>query len=295
MLSKSEDAGVGGDRVSAHHGDPWLRTDEPLLWMGGAGQETRSDMSYYYDSSKRSDRQHVVLQYTLRGQGFYQREGKRSVLPPGWMWVDVIPGNFEYGYHSGSPLPYELVFVSLIGPDAMAWHQRLTDSFGHVLNVGLDSLVGSQLLAIAHARDSGRMPDRYVQSGMLYQVLMTIFSTLNRTRLSTSPRVMQAIQLISKHAVNPDFGVNALAERMDCSREHLARLFLSATGVSPSDYLLQHRLRRVAQALRSGNEKLETIARRCGFSGANYLVRAFRQRVGTTPARFRRMPWLSGP
>jgi AraC-like DNA-binding protein len=281
--------------MSAHPGDPWLRTDEPLLWMGGAGQETRSASSYYFDASTRDDRPHVVLQYTLRGQGFYHRDGRRSILPPGWMWVDAIPGDFEYGYHPASPLPYELVFVSLIGPDAMAWHRRLTESFGHVLNVGLDSTVGSQLLAIAHARDSGRMPDRYVQSGMLYQVLMTIFSTLNRTRLTTSPRVMQAMQLISQYAADPDFGVNALADRMECSREHLARLFQSATGVSPSDYLLQHRLRRVAQELRSGDQKLETIARRCGFSSANYLVRAFRQRVGTTPARFRRMPWLSGP
>jgi transcriptional regulator GlxA family with amidase domain len=181
------------------------------------------------------------------------------------------------------------------GPDATAWYQRLVDSFGHVLNLGLDTGVSTQMLALAHARDSGRMPDRYVQSGMLYQLLMTVFSTLNRTRLSTSPRVVQAMELITRHGGDPDFGVNRLAREMDLSREHLARLFLGATGVAPSDYLMQHRLRLAAQALRLTDEKLETIARRCGFSGANYLVRAFRERVGTTPAKFRRQPWLIGP
>lgn len=281
--------------MSAPRPDPWLRTAEPLLWLLGAGQETRSDTSYYYDSSTRKDRPHVVLQYTLRGQGFYGRDGRRTVIGPGTAFIDVIPGPFEYGYHSASPLPYELVFVAMQGPDAIAWYERLVESFGHVLDLGLDSGVETQMLAIAHARDSGRMPDRYIQSGMLYQLLMTVFSTLTRSRLSTSPRVVQAMQLIARHAADPSFGVNGLARMMDVSREHLARLFVDATGVSPSDYLMQHRLRLAAQALRTGDEKLETIARRCGFSGANYLVRAFRQRVGTTPAKFRRQPWLIGP
>ena len=281
--------------MSSFSPSPWLRTDEPLFWLSGAGQETRSTTAYYHDASTRLDRPHITLQYTLGGLGYYQRDGKRTVLPPGTAWVDTIPGPFEYGYQSGSPLPYELVFVSLSGPLAENWCQRLTDSFGHTLDVGLDSTVGTQMLAIAHARDSGRLPDRYVLSGMIYQLLMSVFSTLNRTRVSTSPRAMQALQLIAEHAANAAFGVNELAERMDCSREHLARLFLAATGVSPSDYLTQHRLRLAAQALRAGDEKLETIAKRCGFSGANYLVRAFRQRAGTTPARFRRQPWLSGP
>jgi AraC-like DNA-binding protein len=281
--------------MSSLPSNPRIRTDEPLLWLSGAGQETRSDTSYYYDASRRTDRPHIVLQYSLRGQGFYQREGRRTVLPPGTAWLDLIPGPFEYGFHADSPLPYELVFISLSGVEAMAWYQRLTSSFGHVLEVGLDSTVGVQMLAIAHARDSGRLPDRYVLSGMIYQLLMTVFSTLNRTRLSASPRVVQALQLITEHAADPSFGVNRLAQLMDLSREHLARFFLAATGVSPSDYLTQHRLRLAAQALRSTDEKLESIARRSGFSGANYLVRAFRQRVGTTPARFRRQPWLTGP
>jgi AraC-like DNA-binding protein len=281
--------------MSTLNSNLWIRTDEPLLWLTGAGQETRSTTDYYYDASGRSDRPHIVLQYTLRGQGFYQRDGKRSVLEPGTAWLDVIPGPFEYGFHADSPLPYELVFVGLSGPEAMGWYQRLAGSFGHVLDVGLDSPVGVQMLAIAHARDSGRLPDRYVLSGMIYQLLMTLFSTLNRTRLSTSPRVVQALQLIAEHAADPSFGVNRLAQLMDLSREHLARFFLAATGVSPSDYLTQHRLRLAAQALRGTEEKLESIARRSGFSSANYLVRAFRQRVGTTPARFRRQPWLTGP
>ena len=176
-----------------------------------------------------------------------------------------------------------------------AWYDRLTASFGHVLNLGADERVGPMMLAIAHALETGRQPDRYVLSGQIYQLLMEIYSSLTRSRLSTSPRVTRAMQLITTHAADAGFGITRLAREMDCSREHLTRLFRAATGVSPSDYLTQQRLRKAAEALRSGDDKLESIARRCGFSNANYFCRTFRQHVGTTPAKCRKQPWLMGP
>lgn len=177
----------------------------------------------------------------------------------------------------------------------MLWHERITAAFGHALNLTAAERIGPLMLSLARARQSGLMPDRYLLSAQIYQLLMEIYSSLNRTRLSTSPRVTHAMRLIATHANEPSFGINQLAGAMDCSREHLTRLFRAATGVSPSDYLTQQRLRRAAEALRAGDDKLETIARRCGFSSANYFCRTFRQHVGTTPARFRRQPWLMGP
>jgi AraC-like DNA-binding protein len=120
-------------------------------------------------------------------------------------------------------------------------------------------------------------------------------STLSRSRVATTPRVQRALSILSRRAHDPTLGVQDLAEEVGCSREYLARQFRAATGVSPSDYLTQQRLRLAARRMRSGDEKLEAIARACGFAGANYLCRVFRQRVGVTPAQFRRQPWMAGP
>jgi len=275
--------------------DPWLRTAEPLLWLGGGGHEVRTDAGYYFDSRQRMDRPHVTLQFTIDGTGFYQDRRGRTLLPPGWAFINVIPGDFQYGFDPRSPRAYELVFLSFEGNEAQQWYQRLTDAFGHLLDLGTESRVGPLMLSLAHAIETNRLPDRYVQSAQIYQLMMEIYSTLNRTRLSTSPRVTDAIRLMGEQVDNADFGVSQLAAAMDCSREHLTRLFRSAIGVSPSDYLTQQRLRRAAQALRSSDDKLETIARRSGFSNANYFCRAFRQHVGTTPAKFRKQPWVIGP
>jgi AraC-like DNA-binding protein len=275
--------------------DPWLRTTEPLLWLGGAGHEVRTDASYFYDCRHRHDRPHLVLQYTIGGTGFYQDRRGRSLLPAGCAFFSLIPGDFQYGFEPKSDRAYELVFVSFVGPEAMTWYRRLTGAFGHVMNLGTEERIGPLMLALAHARETNRLSDRYVQSAQIYQLLMELYSTLNRTRLSTSPRVTQAMRLIADHAAEASFGVQQLAAEMDCSREHLTRLFRAAIGVNPSDYLTQQRLRLAAEALRATDDKLETIARRCGFSNANYFCRSFRQHVGSTPARFRKQPWVAGP
>ena len=84
-----------------------------------------------------------------------------------------------------------------------------------------------------------------------------------------------------------------IARELDCSREHLTRQFKVATGVSPSDYLLQHRLRIAARELRHERRQAGTDrATCCGFSGANYFCRAFHRYQGLTPRQFRSQPWV---
>lgn len=266
------------------------RTTEPLLWLVGAGHEVRSS-DYFWDAAKRTHHPQVTIQLTISGAGYHQSPSGRSIIGPGQAWMDVLPGAFTYGFHSGSPA-YELVFVSMAGPVVMRWHQRLTSEFGHVLDFGRHSPIESQMLSIAHRLETGKLPDRYLLSGMLYQLLMSIYSTQRGSRVSTNPRVSRAIELIAERAGDIQFNVDALADLLDCSREYLSRQFRATTGVSPSEYLTQHRLRTAVRLMRENDDKLERIARQAGFSGANYLCRIFRTRLGVTPTQIRTQPWV---
>lgn len=271
-----------------------LRTDEPLLWLDGAGHETRGDRSYFHDSRQRPDSPHVVLQLTLAGEGFFADARGRTLLPAGKAWLGVIPGDFDYGY-SASPRAYELVFVSLRGEASFQWSRRIVEQFGNVLDVGRHGETAAHMLAIAHGLENRSLPDRYLMSARLYELLMTLLSALNRSRVNTVPRIAEALGLVHARAADRSFGVAALAAALDVSREHLTRQFRAAMGVSPSDYLMQHRLRLAVRTMRSGSDKLESIARRSGFSGANYFCRVFRLHMGLTPAEYRSRPWMAEP
>ncbi|MCC7350468.1 MAG: helix-turn-helix transcriptional regulator [Phycisphaerales bacterium] len=268
--------------------EPWVRTDEPLLWLRSVGHEWIDSSAYYYDARQRKDPLHICLQLTISGGGFYQDAAGRRVLRAGMAFLHELPGEFEYGYAPEVGGVYQQVWVAISGPPAQSWAGRIIDSFGHVLDFGTANAVEPLMLAIAGVRDGGEQ-DRYLQSSQLYQLFMTMLSILNQSR-ARGPRMTAAVSQIVSRAADAKFNVEELSRSLDISREHLTRQFRAATGVSPSEFLMQHRLRLVARELRDSDDKLDRIARRCGFSGANYLCRAFRQGMGLTPAQYRRNP-----
>lgn len=286
------------DRLLYSPSASFSRTPEPLLWFVGAGHEVRTGPHYYYDCSARRDFPHVVLQLTLAGHGFHQpRNGPRRELPAGWAFFDGIPGDFEYGWAGQRPGDsYELAFVSMQGEPAYECMRRVHTVYGPAFDLGVGAqALGETLLGLLDAARAGTLRDRYAVSGLLYGLMMQLLGTLSRSRLAASPLVERAIDLVSAHAADPSFNITRLARSLDCSREHLAREFRRATGLSPLDHLAQHRVRLAAAELRSGPAKLSLVARRSGFASAAYFCRAFKRSVGLSPGQFRDRPWLVVP
>jgi AraC-like DNA-binding protein len=269
-----------------------VRTDEPLLWLSGAGHETITrHLGYYYDCRFRRDA-HLGLQLTLRGEGYYERDGQTTRLQPGMAFFDMLPGDFRYGYPRGATAPYEIVFIDMQGPTALALWKIITAGTGPVVSLGENNPVAPLMLALAHQHRSELLLDRYQTSARVYEVLMVMLSVLNRARLTTSPLVQRALRDIHERGLRRECDVASIAKAVGCTREHLTRAFIAATGLSPGAYLLQHRLRRAQEELRGNDDGLDLIAWRCGFSGANYFCRVFRSRVGITPTEFRSRPWV---
>jgi AraC-like DNA-binding protein len=272
---------------------PWIRTNEPLLWLNSAGHQVinRND-GYFFDCKKNKD-PHLALQLTIAGAGFYERDGKRVLLQPGMAFVDVMPGDFRYGYPMESTQDYEQVWCDMHGPTATALWDHVMSTYGHVISLGAQNPVAPLMLAIAYEHSKRLHYDRYLLSSQLYHMLMTLIATLSATRLANAPLISRAMNAIHKHGLELECNVENIAEDIGCSREHLTRVFSTATGVTPADYLMQHRLNEAARQLRGSGEKLDIIARRCGFSGANYFCRAFRKHTGLTPNEYRQRPWFT--
>lgn len=68
---------------------------------------------------------------------------------------------------------------------------------------------------------------------------------------------------------------------------HFSRLVREATGRAPYAFVTDRRLERAAERLRQGDEPVTQIARTLGFAGASHFGRAFAQRMGCSPLRYR--------
>lgn len=91
-------------------------------------------------------------------------------------------------------------------------------------------------------------------------------------------------------AANPglDHSVASLAERMELSPRHFARLFRGEVGITPASWVEEARVSAARRVLELGNEAPKQVATQCGFADADTLRRAFARHVGVTPAEYRK-------
>lgn len=85
-----------------------------------------------------------------------------------------------------------------------------------------------------------------------------------------------------------DHTVTRLAERLNLSPRHFARLFRNEVGSTPASWVEAARVAAARRLLEEGQEPPKKVAIQCGFADADVLRRAFARHVGVTPAEYRK-------
>lgn len=124
----------------------------------------------------------------------------------------------------------------------------------------------------------------------LCETLLRHFVRLHRAAFAQAApplrAVARAVHVIETRYAEP-LTVQTLAADVGLSSAHFSALFKRATGRSPHQYLLQVRIERVREALRTTRLPLGDIAQNFGFASQSHLNSAFRQWTGMTPTQYR--------
>ena len=120
-------------------------------------------------------------------------------------------------------------------------------------------------------------------------VLASVFLGPASPRISggLSPRTARRVRDFIDAHLEESVSIQALAEIAGLSMYHFARAFRRSEGMTPHDYLVQCRVRRVQELLASTDLPLSEIALAAGFSDQSHCARRFRERVGVTPSSYR--------
>ena len=99
-------------------------------------------------------------------------------------------------------------------------------------------------------------------------------------------RLRRAVDFIEENFAGP-IGVTEIATAAGISAYHFSRAFRQATGRPPYAFLLDRRLARAKQLLRTDDASLTVVSRACGFTSLSQFSRTFRRTVGMTPTCYR--------
>ncbi|WP_312174979.1 helix-turn-helix domain-containing protein [Chryseobacterium sp.] len=123
----------------------------------------------------------------------------------------------------------------------------------------------------------------------LKELLIRLMQTQARSMVEKNiaknrSRISFAVDYIRKN-LHQKLSIESIAKLAYVSKSNFFRMFKDELGTSPNEFILQERISRAKELLKSRNSIKET-AFQTGFSDANYFTRVFKQLVGVTPKNY---------
>ena len=99
-------------------------------------------------------------------------------------------------------------------------------------------------------------------------------------------RLKQMLQFINLHFY-ANITLKDIAASANISTSEALREFNSILNTTPIKYLIQYRLECAEKMLISENFTISTICQQCGFNDLSYFTKAFKEKYGIPPAKYR--------
>lgn len=105
----------------------------------------------------------------------------------------------------------------------------------------------------------------------------------------SSMQLRQIIEYVHEH-LSQELSLTALAEQVNLSAYHFARIFKNSLRLSPHQYVLRNRVERAKQLIaNSATTRLTDIGLQVGFYDQAHFAKSFKQVVGCSPKTFSRL------
>lgn len=202
--------------------------------------------------------------YTMNGRKFESNRITAVLLPMGadYSLSTLETGDFPLVNFTAAPIPFEGIAVT-----------RLGDPSGYL-------------------RDYERLREAWVvrnDRAKALSILYGIFARLAREEeTDRCPALRPAVEYLTAHLSDSALSCETIAAQAGLSTVYFRRLFRTAYGVPPKQYLLELRIRLARQFLAESGHSVTEVAELCGFSSVYHFCRAFRSATGETPSGYRR-------
>lgn len=103
-------------------------------------------------------------------------------------------------------------------------------------------------------------------------------------------KLRRAVDYIQEH-FQRDIGFKDIADQLDMSPYHFARMFKHSTNESPHQFIMRCRVETAKKLLIESDKSIADIAFEVGYKSQSYFTTRFALLVGATPAAFRGARW----
>ena len=189
----------------------------------------------------------------------------------------LVCGHFEFDHEANHPMIDSLPEMIVLSPSDGSDTSRIQQ----IANMILDEL--------AHQRPGCRnVVDRLAEILLVHILRVHIERSGDPTGLIAGlrdSRIGRSLGLLHR-SVGLD--LDGVAREIGMSRAAFARRFKELVGMTPMAYGADWRLRQAREAIRKSSRSLADIAESAGYASEPSFHRAFKEKFGVAPGRFRR-------
>jgi AraC-like DNA-binding protein len=235
--------------------------------------------------------QHILI-FCIRGAGFFEIDGRRTILKP--RHALLIPRGTPHAYGASTTDPWSIHWAHFIGDDA--------DYYARLLPDGRFQLPVSASCTRALERT---FRDGYASlaGGYLVRNLVYLAHTLRHSlgllfygnrayspelRAPPTHDLQTTIDFMVEH-LNEPLKLADMGRHAGLSAVHFASLFRRQTGMAPIEYFIHLRIRGACRMLDTTTLTVREIGYRVGYEDPYYFSRMFHKLMGLSPRQYREL------
>lgn len=232
------------------------------------------------------------LHAILSGSGTLRVGGKE--FHPHFGQLFLLKDNEEVQYTADSDDPWEYCWVTYNGSKA----KRLSEEIGFTDGVYcVDSNVEAskfyELIYRMHEKPEMNYINDLRRRGILLEFLaLALEATESRGRgqarryeYPQKVYIDRAIDFI--HYNYATITVSDIVEYIGFTRSYFTTIFKKRTGLSPQEYLMQHRIKQACNLLRTTEAPIQEVALQVGYENQMTFSRMFKHIMNCTPTEYR--------
>lgn len=270
-----------------------LQSSDTLEWQSFYASQQRE---HPYAGTFGANDHHLIIVH-LNGPVRIRRElsGERREARIGTGGLFILPAQRDFGVALMAPLETVHLYVhrTLIAATVRELCDDALDSVEFLPRMGEHDPLLEQLARLACTMIKERQSDLFADSvaRLIAAQLVRHHAIARRVELpritGLQPSQMARVRALVAEKMEAPLSVDDLARAANLSPIHFARQFKRSTGRAPYQYIIEQRVERARDLLRS-DLPIAEIAVRCGFTHQEHLTRIFGRTTGVTPAAYRR-------
>ncbi len=220
-------------------------------------------------------RQYYLLHLIKSGKGAIERNGEKTLLSAGQMFL-IYPEETTV-YYSDENDPLEYCWIGFYGDYAKTLIEQTTPHLNSNFEMG-------GYIAIKNAVDSN-VSDSIGLLNVLFRALNSIKVIPEK---QPEPDVVAvALRYLEENYFN-SFDVTELSSQLGYSRAYFSTLFKNRTGETPYNYLNKIRIKHAKDYLEKTDKSVEEIALSVGFSSLDRFSAFFKTSEKISPLAYRK-------